>query len=88
MVEILKQNQYVPMAVENQIAIIFAAGRGLLDDIDANNIREFESAVLEYLEDSHNDLLQSIKDTGEVSDDISNTLEKTIADFKKSYNSK
>jgi len=88
MVEILKQNQYVPMAVENQIAIIFAAGRGLLDDIDANNIREFESAVLEYLENSHNDLLQSIKDTGEVSDDISNTLEKTIADFKKSYNSK
>ncbi|SVE23139.1 uncharacterized protein METZ01_LOCUS475993, partial [marine metagenome] len=42
MVEILKQNQYVPMPVENQVAIIFSAGKGLLDDIDANKVREFE----------------------------------------------
>ena len=85
MVEVLKQNQYVPMTVEKQIAIIFAAGKGLLDDIDTSKIREFESAVLEYLEDSHKDLLSSIQKSGEVSDDSANKLEKGISDFKKGF---
>jgi len=66
MVEVLKQNQYVPMTVEKQVAIIFAAGKGLLDDIETNKVREFESAVLEHLEDSHEDLLSSIRKSGEV----------------------
>ena len=86
MVEVLKQNQYVPMTVEKQVAIIFAAGKGLLDDIETNKIREFESAVLEHLENSHGDLLASINKSGEVSDDVAKKLEKGISDFKKGFN--
>jgi len=85
MVEILKQNQYVPMDTEKQVAIIFSAGKGLLDDIPANKVREFEAAVLEHLENNHKDLLDSIKSSGEVSDDVGANLEKEVNDFKKGF---
>ena len=85
MVEVLKQNQYVPMPVENQVAIIFAAGKGLLDDVEAENVRDFESSLLEFLNNNHGDVLNAIKESGEVSDDLAKKLEKAIIDFKKVY---
>ena len=85
MVEVLKQNQYVPMTVEKQVAIIYVAGKGLLDDIETSKVREFESAVLEHLENRHGDILSSIKDSGEISDDVAKKLEKSIGDFKKGF---
>ena len=85
MVEILKQNQYVPMDTEKQVAIIFSAGKGLLDDIPANKVREFEASVLEHLENNHKDLLNSIKTSGEVSDDVGAKLENEVNDFKKGF---
>ena len=85
MVEILKQNQYVPMKTENQVAIIFSAGKGLLDDIPANKVREFETSLLEHLENNHSDLLLSIKDSGEINSDISTKLENAVNDFKKGF---
>ena len=60
MVEILKQNQYVPMPVEKQIAIIFAAANGLLDDIEQSDVSNFESELLSHLDTSHNNILDSI----------------------------
>ena len=85
MVEVLKQNQYVPMTVEKQVAIIFAAGKGLIDDIETNQGREFESAVLDDLESSHGDIFSSIRESGEISDDVAIKLEKGINDFKKGF---
>ena len=85
MVEILKQNQYVPMPIENQVAIIFSAGKGLLDDISANKVREFESAILEHLMTSHSALLASIKDSGQIADDVAEKLESAVTDFKKGF---
>ena len=85
MVEILKQNQYVPMPVENQVAIIFSAGKGLLDDIATNKVREFESALLEHLTTSHSDLLTSIKDSGKIADDVADKLKAAVVDFKKGF---
>jgi len=85
MVEILKQNQYMPMPVENQVAIIFSAGKGFLDDISANKVREFESDILEHLMTSHSDLLASIKDSGQIADDVAEKLESAVANFKKGF---
>ncbi len=85
MVEVLKQNQYVPMSVESQVAIIFAAGKGLLDDVEAVNVRDFESALLEELKNSHGDVLSTISDSGEVSEDVAKKLEAAIMNFKKVY---
>ena len=88
MVEVLKQNQYVPMSVESQVAIIFAAGKGLLDDVEAINVRDFESALLEELKNSHGNILSAISDSGEVSDDVAKKLEKAIVNFKKVHKAK
>ena len=85
MVEILKQNQYVPMTVERQIAIIFAASKGHLDDIEIEKVSEFESNLFDYLEANASDQLSSIKEGGDISDDTSKSLDKLISDFKNSF---
>tara|TARA_B100001564_G_scaffold356798_1_gene371692 strand:+ start:1602 stop:3125 length:1524 start_codon:yes stop_codon:yes gene_type:complete len=85
MVEILKQNQYVPMTVERQIAIIFAASKGHLDDIEIEKVSEFESNLFDYLEANVSDQLSSIKESGDLSDDTSKSLDKLISDFKNSF---
>jgi F-type H+-transporting ATPase subunit alpha len=85
MVEILKQNQYVPMTVERQIAIIFAASKGHLDDIEIEKVSEFESNLFDYLEANASDQLSLIKESGDLSDDTSKSLDKLISDFKNSF---
>ena len=84
-VEILKQNQYVPMNVEKQIAIIFAASKGYLDDIEAEKVSEFESGLFDYLDANASEELNSIRDEGDISDSVSGKLEKAIADFKNTF---
>jgi F-type H+-transporting ATPase subunit alpha len=86
MVEILKQNQYVPMDVEKQVAIIFAASKGHLDDIDISKILEFETGLSEYLEANAADSLTAIVSEGKISDEIAENLEKAIIDFKAGFN--
>ena len=85
MVEILKQNQYVPMAVEKQVAIIFAASKGYLDDIDVEKVADFEAGLFEYLDANASDQLKGIKDEGTISDENSDALDKAISDFKNSF---
>ena len=85
MVEILKQNQYVPMDVEKQIAIIFAASKGYLDDVVVEKVSDFEKSLFEYLDANAPDQLKMIKDEGDISDENSEALEKAISDFKNSF---
>ena len=85
MVEILKQNQYVPMAVEHQIVIIFAGGQGMLDDIPNERVDEFEKGLLGYIDAKHSEMLGVIKSAGEISDDINKELRKAIEDYKKGF---
>ena len=85
MVEILKQNQYVPMDVEKQIAVIFAASKGQLDDLDIEEISEFETGLFEYLDANASDSLASIVNEGTISEDTGEKLEKAISDFKAAF---
>ena len=85
MVEILKQNQYVPMVIEKQVAIIFAASKGYLDDIDVEKVADFEAGLFEYLDANASDQLKAIKDEGTISDENSDALDKAISDFKNSF---
>ncbi len=85
MVEILKQNQYVPMAVEHQIVIIFAGGQGMLDDIPNERVDEFEKGLLGYIDAKHSKMLAAIKSAGEISDEINKELRKAIEDYKKGF---
>jgi F-type H+/Na+-transporting ATPase subunit alpha len=85
MVEILKQNQYVPMGVGQQIAIIFAASKGYLDDIDVENVGVFEKTLIKHIEDSANDILGSITKEGKISQENGKLLEDFIVNFKKGF---
>jgi len=85
MVEILKQNQYVPMAVEHQVVIIFAGGQGMLDDIPNDRVGEFEKGLLGYIDAKHSEMLAAIKSAGEISDEINKELRKAIEDYKKGF---
>ena len=85
MVEVLKQNQYVPMSVENQVAIIFAGSEGFLDDIPVEKVGEFETGLFEYLESNYVTVLDSIRQTGELSEEKRDELKKATDEFKKGF---
>ena len=85
MVEILKQNQYVPMDVEHQVAILYAGSQGILDDIPNKKIGEFEKGLLDHLDANHEEMLKTISSSGEISDETGKKLNKAIEDFKKGF---
>ena len=80
--ELLKQDQYAPMLVEKQIVSIFAGTNGFLDDIPLNQVRRFESELLAFMERQHQDILNEIVETGNLSDELSDKLKKAIEGFK------
>jgi len=85
MVEILKQNQYVPMDVEKQVSIIYAASKGYLDDLNVEQVSDFETGLFNYLEANVSDVLASIVSEGKITDDISAALDKAITEFKQGF---
>ena len=85
MVEILKQDQYVPMSVEKQIAIIWAGNNGHLNDIELNDEKRFEEEFLSYLGTNYASTLDDIRDSGELSDEIVENLKKAVNEFKKGF---
>ena len=85
LMEILKQDQYQPMNVENQIAILYAAVNDFLSDIAVADVRKFERGFLEYLETHHRDLLKSILDEKVLTDEIKTKLEEAIVSYKKVF---
>ena len=85
MVEILKQGQYVPMKVENQVAVIFAVSKGYLDDIPVEKVSDYESGLFDYLEANNKKDLESLVAEGVISDEMSKNLEKSISDFTKGF---
>lgn len=84
MVEILKQNQYVPMPVEQQVAIIFAGTQGFLDDLPADQVQAWEKDFLAYMVESHADVLAEIRTSGKLEDQAAESLKAAIAEFKAS----
>ena len=85
MVEILKQNQYVPMSVEKQVSIIFAAAKGHLDDLDISQVADFEKGLFDYLDANVSDLLDVIGSEGSISDENAEKLDKAISEFKQGF---
>jgi len=80
--EILKQGQYVPMVVEEQVVSIYAAVNGFLDDIDLDKIAAFENEFHKYLRSSRPEILKGIVDKKEITKDNEEALKKAIQEFK------
>jgi len=85
MTELLKQDIYVPMPVEKQVALLWTGLNGFLDDISTNKIFEFEKNFLEYLDTSGRKLLKSIKEEKKLSENLEKQLKKITEDFKKLF---
>jgi len=82
--EVLKQPQYEPMPVEEQVAIIWVATNGYLDDVLVEHVREFEKQYLDYLRTSHPQILQRIASERELKDDLIQQLHEVTRAFKQS----
>lgn len=83
--EILKQGQYQPMAVEKQVVSIYSAIKGFLDDISLEDVKRFEREMLIYLEENHNNIFTAIRETKDLSSDTEGKLNNAIDEFKKTF---
>jgi F-type H+-transporting ATPase subunit alpha len=82
MTEILKQGQYQPMPVEEEVADLWMAGNGFLDDVPVEEVREFESEYLDYMRTANPEILQEIRETQALSDELIEKLRQTTSAFK------
>ncbi len=85
-VEVLKQGQYEPMAVEHQVAIIYALINGFLDDVAVEQIRDFEDGFHKFLDEQAGDVIKLLTDKKELSEEVVVVLEKAIKDYKNTQN--
>jgi F-type H+-transporting ATPase subunit alpha len=83
-VEILKQPQYSPMKVENQVAIIFCGTQNLLRKVPVNRVRDFQDTFLHHLEENHADVLKQLK-AGKFNDELTDVLRKVAKDIAATY---
>jgi len=83
--EILKQGQYEPMPLEHQVAILYAAINGYLDDVKVAEVTRFEKEFHNYLNASGTELLKKIKSTKDLDEKTENQLQSLINDFKKMF---
>ena len=83
-VEILKQGQFSPLRVEQQIAIIYCGTKGLLQSVAINRVRDFEAEYLAFLEAKHKDVLNDLK-AGKFTDEITAVLEKVAKELAPSF---
>lgn len=83
--EILKQGQYVPLPVEKQVMIIYAAVNGYLDDIELDRIAKFEREFYRYMDQQQAEIGKRIAETGQLDEETEKDLQKAILDFKQQY---
>jgi len=83
--EVIKQPQYQPVPLEKQVAILYVATRGLLDDVPTPRVREFESNFGRFLDSEFSSAMQKIATNKTLDDDSAAALEKAATEFRKSF---
>ncbi len=84
-IEVLKQRQYKPMAIADQIMIIYALTNGYLDDVEISELQKFELEYLEYIHHSYPQVLEVITRTGDFDDKLEKTIRKALEKFKEKF---
>ena len=85
LMEVLKQGQFEPMPMEEQVAVLFAAIEGYLDAVPLEKVRAFEKKLVQYLKDHNAKVLKTIRESGDFSDDTKADLKKAVETFTSSY---
>ena len=84
-VEMLKQNQYSPMNVPDQIAVVYAASRGYLDELPIGKVKKFETDFLEHFNLQHPEFRQKVEEHGLLTDSLETVLDSAIRQFLKAH---
>lgn len=79
--ELLKQLQYSPIPVEEQVIVIFAGVNGFLDKLDVKRVTEFEAKLLPYIRNNNPEILEEIRTKGEISDELNKTIKDAVGKF-------
>jgi len=82
LVEILKQPQYKPFAIEQEVMVIYAGTQGYLDDVPLARVQEFQTAFLAYVDTSAASLRQELASKKELASDLETQLKQALSDFK------
>jgi F-type H+-transporting ATPase subunit alpha len=85
LVELLKQPQYSPMSVEDQVVAIFLGTKGHLDSVPVEDVQRFETELLEHVKASHDGILTEIRESLKLSEQTEEKLVEVINDFKKGF---
>jgi F-type H+-transporting ATPase subunit alpha len=85
MTELLKQNQYAPMDVFDQVISIFAGSNGFLDSVPVEKVLEFEKQLLQDIHTNHSDIYDTLKKERKISDETKEALKKAVAQFKEGF---
>ncbi|WP_366923711.1 F0F1 ATP synthase subunit alpha [Metallumcola ferriviriculae] len=85
MMEVLKQGQYSPMPVEEEVVVVYTAANGYLDDVEVDSIRKFEQEFLNFMRTSKKELLDKIASEGKWTDEIVEKLKAAIVEFKDNF---
>ena len=85
LVELLKQPQYKPLAVEKQVVIIYAGTKGYMDDLELEQVRDFEEGLYSFIENRYPELFEKIKSEGKLTDEIVKKLGEVITEYKKDF---
>ena len=83
--ELLKQPQYMPMSLENQIILLLANKNGLVDNIELNDVQTYQNELIEYVNITHPDLIKQLIETQNLDQQLENSLVEAIATFSKAY---
>ena len=83
--EVVKQPQYQPLAVEKQVAILYAATSGKLDDIPTPRVKEFETQLYRFLETERPNILEELGRTNALTDDLQKALDEAIDEFRQTF---
>ncbi|WP_341633559.1 F0F1 ATP synthase subunit alpha [Sphingomonas agri] len=83
--ELLKQPQYQPMPIEEQVASIFAGTQGFLDNVGVRDVVRYEAAMLSFLRSSKSEILAKIRDTKQLDDDTAAALKDALGEFGKQF---
>ncbi len=82
MTELLKQPQYSPFGINDQILSIFAGTQGYLDDLPVSQVLEFESRLLQHFHDEYPEIVEELDETGKLGDELDAKMREVIEAFK------
>ena len=82
LVELLKQAQYTPVAVEKQVLVIFAGTHGYLDKLPTDQIHRYQDELIQYVEQKHPEILKTIQSSGKIDDQLKTSIEKALKEFE------